>query len=141
MRFCALPFVCCFWAALLWPATGWAAERTYIVTEAELTAFEANLTRQQGIIGRLSAELSALKLNEGEAQKALAEALLSLETMKKELAQSKRELLNSGNSLQKANQLLTQYEKETKGRLRAVKWQRNGWAAVGVAALAWAAGK
>jgi peptidoglycan hydrolase CwlO-like protein len=59
--------------------------------------------------------------------------------MKKELAQSRQELLNSGNSLQKANQLLTQYEKEMKSRLRAVKWQRNGWAAGFVAAIVWAA--
>jgi peptidoglycan hydrolase CwlO-like protein len=129
MRFCALLFVLCCWAALLWPGTCTAGEAVYQVTEQELAQLGDSLARQE------TALLAALKLLDGQ-ERELGGLRIELQAALGELAQSQTEIeklkanLNTAlNSIGKANQLLTEYEKEMKSRLRAVKWQRNGWAA------------
>lgn len=143
-RCCALLLVFCCCAALFSPATCMAGERTYLVTEAELTRLEMNLTRQEAIIGRLSEELTALQLNETEAQKALSEALQSLQIMKNELARLQTALTASETSRRKANQLLEEYEIEMKRKAGRLKTQRTVWQAaagllLGRAIWRWAA--
>jgi peptidoglycan hydrolase CwlO-like protein len=141
MRFCALLFALCCWAAPFWPGICVAGERTYTVTETELAQLEANLARQESTL------LTALALLGGQ-ERELGGLRIELRAALGELAQSKAEIgklkasLNAAlESIGKANRLLREYEKETKSRLRAAKWQRNGWAAGFVALLAWAAGK
>jgi peptidoglycan hydrolase CwlO-like protein len=126
---------------LAFSATGWAAERTYQITETELTRLEANLTRQEAALLKAldlqevqEQELSALK---GQLQTALSELRQS-----KEQVESLKESLNTVlYSIESANQSFEKYAKEMKSRLRAAKRQRNGWAAGFVAAVFWAAGK
>jgi hypothetical protein len=50
-------------------------------------------------------------------------------------------LANSGNSLLKANRLLTEYEREMKRKTNILKWQRNGWFLGFAASMIWAAAK
>jgi hypothetical protein len=67
------------------PASGLAAERTYQITETELTRLDEISRTRQVILGRLTDTLEALKLNENEAKTQLVQALTDLRTMKSEL--------------------------------------------------------
>jgi chromosome segregation ATPase len=118
-----------------------ASEKTYIVTETELTQLEENLQRQEAVL------LTALEL-QSEQEKELSELQRSLQTALRELQQSKEEILSlrtklhtALNSIENANQLLKEYETAMKRQASRLKWQRNGWFLGFTAAVVWAAVK
>ena len=115
--------------SLLWLAAGASsrAEEMYQISESELTRLEANSnqlaknneTKQQLLI---------------EQQTQLTEANQQLETVKKELTASKSLNAVTQRSLEKANQSLTEYEKEARHKVQVKARQRNLW--IGVAGVA-----
>lgn len=122
-----LLFVLCF---LLWLAAGTTsqAEEMYQISESELTRLEANSnqlaknneTKQQLLI---------------EQQTQLTEANQQLETVKKELTASKSLNEATQRSLEKANQSLTELEKEAARKVQVKARQRNLWIIIAGGAL------
>jgi chromosome segregation ATPase len=113
-----LVFSC--WAALVSPATGMAGEKTYLVTETELTRLEENLTKQEAVL------LTALEL-QSEQEKELSELQRNLQAALNELQQSKEEIQSlrtklhtALNSIESANQLLKEYETEMKSKIKTL---------------------
>lgn len=108
--------------SLLWLAAGTSsqAEEMYQISESELTRLEANSnqlaknneTKQQLLI---------------EQQTQLTEANQQLETVKKELTASKSLNEATQRSLEKANQSLTELEKEAARKVQVKARQRNLW--------------
>lgn len=124
-------------ACSLWLAAGSAsqAETMYQISEGELTQLETNL--------------QTLKAHSQERQKVLTEQATLLnqqkETIKKyaeELRRLKKEIVISKTaneetqrSLLRANQSLTELEKEARHKVQVKARQRNIWAAVSVIAV------
>lgn len=105
-------------ACLLWLASGSGAqaETMYQISESELTRLEANSNQ--------------LEKNNETKQQLLTEQRAQLETVQKELTASK--VLNEATqrSLEKANQSLTEYEKEARHKVQVKARQRNLWIAI-----------
>lgn len=116
--------------SLLWLAAGTSsqAEEMYQISESELTRLEANSnqlaknneTKQQLLI---------------EQQTQLTEANQQLETVKKELTASKSLNEATQRSLEKANQSLTELEKEAARKVQVKARQRNLWIIIAGGAL------
>ena len=103
------------------------AETMYLISESELTRLEANLNQLAK-----NNEIKQQLLTEQKTQ--LTEANQQLETVKKELTASKSLNAVTQRSLEKANQSLTEYEKEARHKVQVKARQRNLW--IGVAGVA-----
>ena len=119
--------VLCF---LLWLAAGTStrAETMYLISESELTRLEANSNQLAK-----NNETKQQLLTEQKTQ--LTEANRQLETVKKELTASKSLNDQTQKSLEKANQSLTEYEKEAAHKIQVKTRQRNLWIIIAGGAL------
>ena len=115
-----LPLACSLW--LLAGSTS-QAEEMYQISESELTRLEVNLNQLEK-----NNETKQQLLTEQKTQ--LTEANQQLETVQKELTASK--VLNEATqkSLLRANQSLTELEKEAKRKIRVKTRQRDLWIAI-----------
>ena len=100
----------------LLPSACQAAEKTYRITETELTRLETNLSRLQ--------EITAESKIESEKQKA------QLSILKNQLSEAESLLAKQRTSLQTANELLEQYAKEEQKSKRLLKRERTLWMTV-----------
>ena len=111
------PTTCCgfllFLLCLALPFTSLAAEKSYQVTEKELTQLEMNLNRLQTI-----AEDSKI---ESKLQKE------QLAILKHQLSESDSLLMKQEVSLKNANILLMRYEDEQKKEKQKMKRERMAW--------------
>lgn len=95
----------------------------YQISESELTQLETNLNQLAK-----NNETKQQLLTEQQAQ--LKEANQQLETVKKELIVSKSLNEQTQKSLERANQSLTELEKEAKRKIRVKTRQRDLWIAI-----------
>lgn len=118
--------VLCF---LLWLAAGTStrAETMYQISESELTRAETNLQTL-----KRHNETKQQLLTEQQMQ--LIEANRQLEAVQKELTASKSLNAAMQKSLERANQSLTELEKEARHKVQVKARQRNLW--IGVAGVA-----
>lgn len=101
-------------------ASGMPAEKTYTITETQLSKLQTNLDLLEQILAQQYPELTALQLQ-------LAESRNELKALRSELATSREQLRKAEDSLQSANESLEKYvQEERRTRLR-IKAQRNGW--------------
>ena len=116
-------------ACSLWLAAGSTsqAEEMYQISESELTTLERDLNQLE----KSNASKQDLLT---EQQKQLTEANQQLEAARKELTASKSLNEATQRSLEKANQSLTEYEKEARHKVQVKARQRNLW--IGVAGVA-----
>ncbi len=105
-------------ACFLWLAAGSTsrAEGMYQISESELTRLEVNLNQ--------------LAKNNETKQQLLTEQMEQLETVQKELTASKSLNEATQKSLERANQSLTELEKEAKRKIKVKTRQRNLWIAI-----------
>ena len=105
-------------ACFLWLAAGSTsrAEGMYQISESELTRLEVNLNQ--------------LAKNNEIKQQLLTEQMEQLETVQKELTASKSLNEATQKSLERANQSLTELEKEAKRKIKVKTRQRNLWIAI-----------
>ena len=99
------------------------AETMYQISETELTQLEANLNQLEK-----NNETKQQLLTEQKTQ--LTEANQQLETVQKELTASKSLNEATQKSLERANQSLTELEKEAKRKIKVKNRQRNLWIAI-----------
>lgn len=99
------------------------AETMYQISESELTQLEMNLNQLEK-----NNETKQQLLTEQKTQ--LTEASQQLDTVKKELIVSKNLNEATQKSLERANQSLTELEKEAKKKIRVKTRQRNMWIAI-----------
>ena len=99
------------------------AETMYQISETELTQLEANLNQLEK-----NNETKQQLLTEQKTQ--LTEANQQLETVKKELIASKNLNEATQKSLLRANQSLTELEKEARHKVQVKARQRNLWIAI-----------
>lgn len=116
-------------AFLLWLAAGTTtqAEMMYQISESQLTTLEQNLQTLQ-----MHNEEKQKLLTEQQKQLTIADQQLAIAN--KQLAKSKALNDQTQKSLQKANQSLTQLEKEAQHKIQVKTRQRNLW--IGISALA-----
>ena len=101
------------------------AEAMYQISESELTTLEQNLQT-------LEAHSSQKQELLNQQQKQLAEAQSQLETANRQLEKSRELNKQTQKSLERANQSLTELEKEAKKKIRVKTRQRNLWIAVSI---------
>lgn len=99
------------------------AEAMYQISESELTTLEQNLQT-------LEAHSSQKQELLNQQQKQLAEAQSQLETANRQLEKSRELNKQTQKSLERANQSLTELEKEAKKKIRVKTRQRNLWIAI-----------
>lgn len=99
------------------------AEAMYQISESELTTLEQNLQT-------LEAHSSQKQELLNQQQKQLAEAQSQLETANRQLEKSRELNEQTQKSLDKANQSLTELEKEAKRKIQIKARQRNLWIAI-----------
>lgn len=85
------------------PSVGYCAEKTYTITESQLTQLESNLTE-------LKRQNQILKDELTKANSQLTTSKQDLANLKNQLASSKASIETLTNSLQKANQSLNKLE-------------------------------
>lgn len=103
--------------------TSFAEDPMYQISESELTQLEMNLNQLEK-----NNETKQQLLTEQKTQ--LTEASQQLDTVKKELIVSKNLNEATQKSLERANQSLTELEKEAKKKIRVKTRQRNMWIAI-----------
>jgi septal ring factor EnvC (AmiA/AmiB activator) len=99
------------------------AEAMYQISESELTTLEQNLQT-------LEAHSSQKQELLNQQQKQLAEAQSQLETANRQLEKSRELNKQTQKSLERANQSLTELEKEAKKKIRVKTRQRDLWIAI-----------
>lgn len=99
------------------------AEAMYQISEGELNQLQSNLTELKADSEKKQSLLT-------EQQKQLAEAQSQLETANRQLEKSKELNKQTQKSLERANQSLTELEKEAKKKIRVKTRQRNMWIAI-----------
>ena len=99
------------------------AEAMYQISESELTTLEQNLQT-------LEAHNSQKQQLLTQQQKQLAEAQTQLETANRQLEKSRELNKQTQKSLDKANQSLTELEKEAQHKIQIKTRQRNMWIAI-----------
>ena len=122
-RLCICLLACSLWLAA---GSGTQAEEMYQISESELTQLETNLNQLAK-----NNETKQQLLTEQKTQ--LSEANQQLETVKKELIASKSLNEATQRSLERANQSLTELEKEARHKVQVKARQRNLW--IGATAL------
>lgn len=115
----------CLLACSLWLAAGSTsqAEEMYQISESELTTLEQDLNQLAK-----NNETKQQLLTEQQTQ--LTEANRQLEAVQKELTASKNLNEATQKSLERANQSLTELEKEARRKIRVKTRQRNLWIAI-----------
>ena len=121
---------------LFWSGISFGSPATYQITEAELTQLEQSLIQQENSL------IQALNLQEMQKEE-LKELKTQLEVALNELRQSKAEiqrlridLVRASESIERANQLFREYEKEAKKTQSRLTRQRNlAWSIVGAAVI------
>lgn len=106
------------------------AEVMYQISEGELNQLQNNLTELKADSGQKQNLLT-------EQQKQLAEAQTQLETANRQLEKSRELNKQTQKSLDKANQSLTELEKEAQHKIQIKTRQRNLW--ISIAAICAAA--
>lgn len=106
------------------------AEVMYQISEGELNQLQNNLTELKADSGQKQNLLTA-------QQKQLAEAQTQLETANRQLEKSRELNKQTQKSLGKANQSLTELEKEAQHKIQIKTRQRNLW--ISIAAICAAA--
>ena len=99
------------------------AEVMYQISEGELNQLQNNLTELKADSGQKQNLLTEQKTQ-------LTEANQQLETVKKELTASKSLNEATRKSLERANQSLTELEKEARHKVQVKARQRNLWIAI-----------
>lgn len=104
----------------------------YTMTEEELTKletiFEQLKIHNRQLLNELAASNQDLTLQRTKLQdyqKELETLHSQLVTLKIESAKVKQDLLTAQTSLQKANESLDKYEREARGQIKSLTWQRN----------------
>lgn len=106
------------------------AEAMYQISEGELNQLQSNLTELKADSEKKQSLLT-------EQQKQLAEAQSQLETANRQLEKSRELNKQTQKSLDKANQSLTELEKEAQHKIQIKTRQRNLW--ISIAAICAAA--
>jgi len=101
------------------------AEQLYQITETELERLDRNLTELRNINDRQRTESATLRKQLVASQTQLTEAEKQSQTLKAQLGALKLTLEGQEQSLQNANRLLQEYEREERSKLRKIKSQRN----------------
>lgn len=129
--------LCVSWA-------GSCSAASYTITDAELTRLETIFSELKINNEKLRTDLLESKADLQTAKSKLDESQKQLETLQAQLAQLriesskvKAESMEAQDSLAKANQSLQEYEREVKGQIKSLSWQRNLLAA----ALIWVAAR
>ena len=102
-------------------------EKTYTITETQLSTLEKRLALLDQILAQQNPELTTLQLQLAESKKELA-------TLRNELSMSKEQLTKAEESLRNANLFLEKSAQEAKRERLRIKAQRNGWLAAAMAA-------
>lgn len=110
------------------------AEAMYQISESELTTLEQNLQT-------LEAHSSQKQELLNQQQKQLAEAQTQLETANRQLEKSRELNEQTQKSLDKANQSLTELEKEAQHKIQIKTRQRNLWISIAAICAATAIAK
>lgn len=109
----------------LFSASGISSAKVYQISEAELTLLEQNLEEQESLL------IQALSLQELQKEEMkglkmqLETALFELKQSREEIQRLKKNLEGASNSIEKANQLFNEYEKEAKRTQKRITRQRN----------------
>ena len=119
-RLCICLLACSLWLAA---GSGTQAEEMYQISESELTTLEQDLNQLAK-----NNETKQQLLTEQQMQ--LTEANRQLEAVQKELTASKSLNAATQKSLERANQSLTELEKEARRKIRVKTRQRNLWIAI-----------
>lgn len=105
---------------------------SYTITDAELTRLETIFEQLKINNQKLQTDLAESKVNLLTAKNKLDESQKQLETLQIQLSQlreesskAKAESMKAQDSLAKANQSLQEYEREVKGQIKSLTWQRN----------------
>ena len=101
------------------------AEQLYQITATELERLDRNFSELRNINDRQTSESKTLKQQLAASQTQLAEAEKQSRTLREQLGALKLTMDGQAQSLQNANRLLQEYEREERSRLRRSKWQRN----------------
>ena len=130
LLFLFLSLLLCWWLFLA-PGTCSASgtpERTYQITEAQLSMLETRLSLLDQILAQQNPELTTLQLQ-------LAESRNELQTLRNELTTSKEQLTKAEESLRNANLYLEKCAAEEKRTRLRIKAQRNTYFVGMVAAI------
>ena len=101
------------------------AEEMYRISSGELDRLERNLNELNGINERQSRESKTLQAQLAQSQTQLAEAEKQSRMLKEQLGALKLTLEEQASSLQNANRLLQEFEREERSRIQRSRWQRN----------------
>ena len=101
------------------------AGQLYQITATELERLDRNFSELRNINDRQTSESKTLKQQLAASQTQLAEAEKQSRTLREQLGALKLTMDGQAQSLQNANRLLQEYEREERSRLRRSRWQRN----------------
>ena len=101
------------------------AGQLYQITATELEKLDRNLSELRSINDRQTSESKTLKQQLAASQVQLAVAEKQSQTLREQLGALKLTMDGQAQSLQNANRLLQEYEREERSRLRRSRWQRN----------------
>lgn len=124
-----LSLLFCWWL-VSGSATAYASgtpEKTYQITETQLSTLEQKLSLLDQILAQQNPELTTLQLQ-------LAESRNELQTLRNELTTSKEQLTKAEESLRNANLYLEKCAAEEKKKRLIIKAQRNTYFCLMVAA-------
>ena len=117
-----LVLLCCSFLAA---GTCSASEKTYQITETELTQLQTNLTQLEKNYKILLQDSTTSSKQLIEALNELSEAKQSLEKCKSELTTTQASLTKAQTSLTTANELFQQYAKEEQAKRKKLQIERD----------------
>ena len=117
-----LVLLCC---SFLVAGTCSASEKTYQITETELTQLQTNLTKLEKNYKILLQDSTTSSKQLIEALNELSEAKQSLEKCKSELTTTQQSLTKAQASLTTANELFQQYAKEEQAKRKKLQIERD----------------
>lgn len=114
---------------------------TYQIMETELIELEQNYQVQEKHLTQALTLLTAQNVESTELRKQLETALIELRQSKKEMQTLKTELRKASDSIEKANQLLDEFEKKERKMQERLRRQRTTWATLAVSLAIFAASR
>ena len=114
------------------------AEQLYQITATELERLDRNLTELRNINDRQRTESATLRKQLEVSQTQLTAVGKQSQMLREQLGALKLTLEGQEQSLQNANRLLQQYEREERSRLSKIKSQRNIAYVIAAAAIIFA---
>ena len=117
------------------------AEQRYQITETELEQLDRNFSELRNINDRQRTESATLRKQLEASQMQLTEAGKQSQMLREQLGALKLTLEGQEQSLQNANRLLQEYEREARSKLRRSRNQRNIAYVIAVAAIYFAVRK